>query len=200
MTTPEGPTGSQPASPQPSAIPPSQPGWAALPPQPGAVPPPPPGYQPGWGAPPPQQTWGGPPPPGYQPAWGQSGWPPPQQPTSHKARNGCLIGCGAAVAVLIALIVVVAIVAAQLLGPALDTSMKIQQNSHGQVSSSSYQWTNGVGEFRIWLAPGVPNSQGDDVACNVVRPTLKGTKFEGTNFVIFGNNGRVVADETTPCG
>jgi hypothetical protein len=57
-----------------------------------------------------------------------------------------------------------------------------------------------VGEFRIQLAPGVTASQARDVACNVVRPTLQGTKFDGTNFVIVSDRGFVLADETTTCG
>jgi hypothetical protein len=104
------------------------------------------------------------------------------------------------VAAVIALIGMLVVGCVALLWPALDASQKIQQNSNGQVSSVNYQWYNGTGEFRIWLAPGVPNTEGRHVACEVVRPTLNGTQFENTNFTIFGNDGLVAADERTSCG
>jgi hypothetical protein len=115
-------------------------------------------------------------------------------------RNGCLIGCGAAVLGAMVLVAIVIVAASQLLGPALDVSSKIQQNSNGQVINTSYSWYNGVGEFQILLAPGTTPSQARDIACQIVRPALRGTKFEGTKFEELRADGWILADETTPCG
>ncbi len=167
-------SGSEPVGGGPAGAPPAQPpSWA-----------PPPGYSP--------TAWS------PQPAWWQPGGTPP--PTAPKNRNGCLIGCLVAVGIAIVLIVALVVAGFSLLGPAMDVGMKIQQDSNGEISNVSYQWYNGVGEFRIWLAPGVPNTRAPYLACEVVRPALEGTKFEGTDFTIFGNDGRPAANHKTPCG
>jgi hypothetical protein len=98
------------------------------------------------------------------------------------------------------LVVALVVASLSLLGPAVDVGMKIRQNSNGEISSVNYQWYNGVGEFRIWLAPGVPNTRAPYLACEVVRPALEGTSFEGTKFTIYGNDGRKAASQETPCG
>jgi hypothetical protein len=135
--------------------------------------------------PPPQSGWGQP------PAWYSA-----PRPASHTLRNGCLIAL-VAVAALIGLGVASCVV---VLMPAMDTAMKIRDDSHGLVRSASYQWNNGTGEFYLWLETGVPDSAGRDVACHIVRPALKGSQFEYTKFEVIDSRGLVIADERTPCG
>jgi hypothetical protein len=88
---------------------------------------------------------------------------------------------------------------ASLLVPALDVGTRIKNNSNGEVSNVSYWWSNGTGEFYVWLAPEVPNTKAPDIACEVIRPTLKGTQFENTDFVVYRNDGLAAADQNTPC-
>jgi hypothetical protein len=185
MTTPGDASGSQPAQaplPEPpSPLPPARPAWAA-----------PPEYEP-------QQTWGSSP-PGRTDKWGEPGWAAKPERMSHTKRNGCLIGCGAAVLLVIALVVLLIVEAGQVLAPALDVSTKIQQNSHGQVISASYSSDNGVGDFRVTLALGTTASQARDIACGVVRPALRGSQFDGDRFEVLDTAGQILADDTTPCG
>jgi hypothetical protein len=89
---------------------------------------------------------------------------------------------------------------ANTLGPAIAVSSQITANSDGQIAFTSYNWQNGVGQFSIRLAPGVPDSAGPSIACEVVRPTLRGTQFENDRFAIFDTYGYLVADWRTPCG
>ncbi len=183
MTTPEDPAGTQPGQPrQPDVVPP----WQSSPAGP------PPLRQSDWGTPPTENTGD----------WTRPRWTPDEPlRQSHARRNGCLLGCGAGLVAVIAIVAFLAFSAAQLLGPAADVSKTIQQNSGGLVNSATYKWTNGVGEFDIWLAPAAQDAQkARDVACTVVRPALKGTRFEGTNFRILDSRGQIVADETTSCG
>ena len=159
-----------------------------------------------------QPSWA--PRPGYDqsawqpmPAWQQTfdprmrqAWPPPPQPVSRSRRNGCLIAIVAAFGLVAVLVGGCVYLVASTLGPALDVSMKITANSDGQVQTTSYSWYNGVGDFYVRLAPDVPDSAGPSVACNVVRPTLKGTKFEDERFEVYDWYGYLVADWRTPCG
>ena len=133
--------------------------------------------------------------------WSQPKWTPDEPPRpSHARRNGWLLGCGTGLFAVIAIVVALVLSAAELARPGMDLSSKIEQSSHGQVRSSTYQSNNGVGEFVVWLAADVPADGARDVACNVVRPTLKGTEFEGARFQIRDNRGWLVADQNTPCG
>jgi len=84
------------------------------------------------------------------------------------------------------------------LGPALSMSMRIQNDP--RVRSASYSWYNGVETWTIDLAPGVPDSDGPTVACQVVRPAFQGTQFENDEFRVYDSEGFVVASEETPCG
>jgi hypothetical protein len=127
-------------------------------------------------------------------------WPPPPQPAGRSRRNGCLVAIVAAFGLIALLVAGCVYLTASTLGPALDVSTKITANSHGQVDFVSYYWSNGIGEFRIILASGVPDEAGPTVACGVVRSTLRGTKFENDRFVIYSAYGQPVADWRTPCG
>lgn len=186
-----------------------QPDWGPLPP---ATPPtwgtPPPGYPPQPGYPaqpgyPPQPGWGPPqgyPPPGYPPqagyapGWGPQGWGPPPQ----RSRKGCWIGVIAAVVVL-GIIGLLVVSCARTLGPALTTGTAIENNSGGRITNVSYNWYNGTGSFSITVAPGIGSEEGRTIACQVVKPTLKGTQFEGTHFVIFDQTGYQLASDLTAC-
>jgi hypothetical protein len=127
-------------------------------------------------------------------------WPPPPQPISKAGRNGCLLGCGIAMAAFALLVVGVIALTATILFPAISTSQQITDASGGQVRYTSYSWYNGVGEFSVFLAQDVPDSAGAQVACQVVRPTVRGTRFEGDHFAVYNNDGYLVADWRTPCG
>jgi len=199
MTAPQDPN--QPSAPGPAGEP--APGWGAPPPetapgwaapQPGwgsAQPPPQPGYppQPGWGTP--QPGWGTP-----QPGWGpQPGWPPPPARSSKK---GCWIAVIAGVVVL-GIIGLLVVSCALTLGPALSTGMAIQNNSGGRITSVEYNWVNGTGTYNITVRPGVAAEEARQIACQVVRPTLKGTQFENTHFVIYAWNGYLLASDLSSC-
>ena len=132
------------------------------------------------------------------PYW--SAWPPPPQPISKAGRNGCLLGCGIAMGAFALLMVGVIALMATVLFPAISTSQQITDASGGQVRYTSYSWYNGVGEVSVFLEQDVPDSAGAQVACQVVRPTLRGTKFEGDHFAVYNNDGYLVADWRTPCG
>jgi hypothetical protein len=183
---------------------PGWPGWqggGGQGPQPG----PPPGQAP-------QPSWA--PRPGYDPsawqpmpAWQQAfdprtqpPWPPPGHPVSRSRRNGCLIAIVAALGLSAVLVGGCVFLLVSTLGPALDVSTKMTANSDGQISYVSYNWYNGVGQFSITLAPGVPDDAGPAIACNVVRPTLRGTQYENDRFAIYNAYGYLVADWRTPCG
>jgi hypothetical protein len=146
-----------------------------------------------------QRAWGASP-PGRTDYWGEPDSVSRPKRTSHTARNGCLIGCGAGILVAIALVVLLVAQVRTVLAPALDVSAKIQQNSDGQVTSAIYLSDNGAGEFIVALRPGATPGQAHDIACRIVRPALMGTQFEGTKFEVLGSYGTILADETTVCG
>jgi hypothetical protein len=53
--------------------------------------------------------------------------------------------------------------------------------------------------FRVKMAPGVSDSEGPDVACQVVKPALRGSQYDGTRFEVVDSSGDVVATDRTPC-
>jgi hypothetical protein len=83
--------------------------------------------------------------------------------------------------------------------PALGTSIKIVADSGGQVRDVAHESWWSSEKFRVYLAPGVADSEGPDVACRIVWPALRGSQFEKTPFEVYGNAGNVVADNRTPC-
>jgi DNA-binding CsgD family transcriptional regulator len=88
--------------------------------------------------------------------------------------------------------------------PALSMSSRIVGNSGGLVTKVSHEWLRppwvaGSDEFRVYLAGGVADSQGQYVACHIVRPSLAGSQFENTPFSVYDQSGNVVADDRTPC-
>jgi hypothetical protein len=85
-------------------------------------------------------------------------------------------------------------------GPALVVDLKIINSSGGQVNSVEHEWVNwSREEFRVHMARGVADSQGSYVACHIVRPALKDTRFENTPFRVYDDAGNVVANSQTPC-
>jgi hypothetical protein len=171
----------------PQGYPPQQPGWGP-PQQPGWGPP----QQPGWG-PPQQPGWG--PPQGNQPQWGSGapqGW---NSQSGSSNRKGCLI----AVVVVVALIGVLVVGCAVTLLPALTTGMAIENASGGKITSMSYNWNNGTGEFTFTVAAGVSAEEARTIVCQVVEPKLKGTQFQGTHFLIVDQGGYELASDQTTC-
>jgi DNA-binding CsgD family transcriptional regulator len=89
--------------------------------------------------------------------------------------------------------------------PALGMSTKIYSNSHGLVNRVDHEWfdmpwvAGSNDEFRVYMAAGVADSQGQYVACRVVRPSLEGSQFENTPFRVYDASGKLVADDRTPC-
>ncbi len=181
------PWGTPPSGPPPAGAPWGTPQGVPpqMPPQ-GMPPQTPPGY--------PQGYWPGQP----QPGWGQPGWPPPQP---RKSNRGCIIA--AIVGLVLLGVVVVSCVAllAVNFGPAVAKGLEIQNNSGGQISSVSYNIVNGHAEFQFRLSSAVtdPETAGPQLACNVVRPALRGTEWENTDFVIIDSRGFMVASNLTPC-
>ncbi len=179
-------------------------------PPPGAPQGTPPGGAP-WGTPPqgppPQGTPPGypqgyppnlPPPPGWgQPGWGQPGWPP--QP--RRSNKGCIIAAIVGLVLVGVLVVSCVALLAINLGPGVAKALEIQNASGGQVSGVMYNINNGHAEFQITLSSSVadPQTVGPQLACNVVRPALRGSQFENTDFVIFDSRGFMVASNLTPC-
>jgi hypothetical protein len=187
MSSPQDPN--QPLQPlQPWGAPPSpdQPGWAA-PPQPN---------QTGWAAPPPpnQPGWGAPPPPmGAPTGYGQPGWPPaPAKRNNH----GCLIGC-LVVFVLFVFGVGACTVAVY---PTASAMVRMTVDLGPRTTGVHFNTDNGQTVIVIELAPGYENEQdAKDIACNIVRPDIRGTWFSNARFEIIDSNGDILADDTTPC-
>jgi hypothetical protein len=75
----------------------------------------------------------------------------------------------------------------------------LAEGGRGRIGETRFESTNGHVAFEIRLSAAVPDAQGAEIACQVVRPALKGTPFEGAPFRIYGNAGAVVADDSTPC-
>jgi hypothetical protein len=206
MTSPQDPNRPGWAAPQD----PNRPGWAAPQGNPPQVYPP---QQPGWGAPPAayQPGWGGPqgnPPQGYppqQPGWGApQGSPPPQwgsgAPQGWNSQSGSSNkkGCLIAAVVVMALVGFLVVGCAVTLVPALMTGMSIENASNGEITNVSYDWNNGTGVFSITVAAGVSSEEASRLACQVVKPHLKGTQYENTHFVIYDQSGyQLITDQTT---
>ena len=85
------------------------------------------------------------------------------------------------------------------LGPAIGPTVAIMNDSGGRVRSVNYYWLNGTDRFDIVAAPGIGPDRGAEIACQVVRPGLKGTKYEHTHFFVFDWVGDVIATDQTPC-
>jgi len=182
-----------PNAPQPGWPPPA--GWSPAGPQPGWQPGPN-APQPGWQTGPntPQPGW--PPPAGWPPTGPQPGWQPGSSQAPHSSnRRGCLV----AVLLVVGLIAVLVVGCAVTIGPAVFKSLEITNDSNGLVTSTDYNWFNGQSEFRVHMAPSVPASEGPYIACSVVRPALRGSKFEGTRFEVVDTFGDVVATDQTSC-
>ena len=194
--------GQPPQTPAPWGAPPpdaGQPGWGAPPPaaQPGwGAPPPPPAAQPGWGAPPPaaaQPGWGQPT-AGGQPGWGQPqpGWGQPPK----KGGHGWLIAFLIVLAVLVVGVGGCTVFAL----PYIQTTVKLQQDLTGKVSNISFNNTNGNMTWVIHLEAGHDSaSEATDIACNTIRPDLKGTQFANSDFELIDSEGYLVADNNTVC-
>ena len=177
MSSPQDPNQppQSPPSPQPWGAPsPDQPGWAAPPPN-----------QPGWGAPPP--AWGAP--QGYQqPGWG----PPPVKRKSH----GCLIGC----LVVLVLFVVGVGACTVAIYPSASAMIRMYSDLGPLTKSVEMNTINGQTVIVIELAPGHETEQDAvHIACDIVRPDIRGTWFANASFEIIDSNGDVLADDTTPC-
>jgi hypothetical protein len=187
--------GQQPAPAWGQQPPAGYPGQPANQPQPGWGQQPPPGYQQGWGQP--QPGWGQP-----QPGWGQpQGWgstPPGYGPQYRQRslvrRHGCLISFAIFLGIVLVLVVGCVIV----VGPTLGMELKLINDVGSRAQTVEFRIDNGRTEWVIHLAPGYEN-QATDIACHIVRPDLAGTQFANDPFEIVDQNGRVLADETTPC-
>lgn len=177
------PWGTAPAGPPPGGAP-----WGT-PPQASQTPP--------QGMPPqmpPQGYWPGQP----QPGWGQPGWPPPQP---RKSNRGCIIAAVVGLALVGVVVVSCFALLAVNFGPAVAKGLEIQNASGGQIASVSYTVVNGHAEFQFRLSSSVadPRTAGPDLACSVVRPALRGTEWQNTDFVIYDSRGFMVASNLTPC-
>jgi hypothetical protein len=75
----------------------------------------------------------------------------------------------------------------------------MENNSSGRITNVNYNWSNGTGTFRITVANGIGAEEGRAIACQVVKPSLKGTQFENTSFVIYDQAGYQLATDQTPC-
>jgi hypothetical protein len=210
-TEPTGPDTGQPGQPAqppqqpPQLQPPGAPGWGQPPGAPGWGQQPPPG----WGQQPPP-GWGQQPPPGYQPGWGQPppgwdqtvpGWgstPPGYGPQYRQPsvlrRHGCLITFAIFLGIVLVLVVGCVIV----VGPTVGMDLKLVNDLGSRAQSVEFRLDNGGLEWVIHVAPG-HESEATDMACHVVRPDLAGTQFANDRFEIVDQNGRVLADQTTPC-
>ncbi len=201
------PLGTTPDQPQPAAAPPvsppSGPGWQAPPPSgPGSgwgptPPPAPTAGQPGWGQPP--GGYGG---YGTYPgqwAWNGSSWvwvaAPPAPPRSFLARHRVALVLGA-----FALVVVLVIGGCvALLLPSAMAVVNIERNSGGRIVNVQISSGTDGQAIHVYTAAGVGASEGQDLACNVVRPAIKGTALESYQFEIIDTTGRVIATQDTSC-
>jgi DNA-binding CsgD family transcriptional regulator len=103
-----------------------------------------------------------------------------------------------------ALIVALVVGLIATVGPSLGMELKIINDSGGLVRGVDHDWfgppwVSGSDEFRVHMAPGVADSQGQYVACRIVRPALEGSQFESTHFKVYDWSWKLVADDRTLC-
>jgi len=71
--------------------------------------------------------------------------------------------------------------------------------SRGQIDSFRVNTFNGRTTIIFQAAQGVDATDGPDLACRIVKPTLANTSAAGTAWVIVNRAGDAIASNETPC-
>lgn len=117
--------------------------------------------------------------------------PPERPPTGRRV----LLGCGAAIAV----VLIVAVAFALVFSIGLRNGNAVVEASGGRITSF-HAFTNGLKTSVTFVAArGIDLPDGPSLECDVVRPVLARTDWAAAEWTIINRAGDVIASDRTPC-
>jgi hypothetical protein len=141
----------------------------------------------------------------YQPGSGAPGWPPVGGPTGggwappterpRRSRKPWVIGCLG-----LLLLLVIGVGACSVLAfRSFGSAGAILAASNGEIDGFNIRTFNGSTTIWLQAARGVDDSEGERLACEVIRPAIAATELAGTPWVLVNRAGDPIASNETPC-